>query len=46
MMAFASLVLFLVAVYIRPGEVIPEWRGFPIAYAVLPVCGADRATAS
>jgi putative inorganic carbon (hco3(-)) transporter len=37
-MAFASLLLFLLAVYIRPGELITAWRGFPVAYVVLPVC--------
>lgn len=37
-MAFTSLILFLLAVYLRPGEIIPAWRGFPIAYVVLPIC--------
>lgn len=38
MIAFLSLALFLLTAYIRPGEVVPAWRGFPVAYVVMPIC--------
>jgi hypothetical protein len=37
-MAFASLLIFLLIVYFRPGEVITAWRGSPVAWVVLPIC--------
>src|SRR5882672_6252608 len=37
-MAFLSFVLFVLAVFVRPGEIIAAWQGFPVAYVVLPMC--------
>src|SRR4029077_4435599 len=30
-MALATVLVYLAAVYIRPGEIIPGWEGFPFA---------------
>jgi hypothetical protein len=34
-MAFATVLLCLVTIYVRPGEVIPGWEGFPFAAIAL-----------
>jgi putative inorganic carbon (HCO3(-)) transporter len=37
--AFLALTIFLLTVYIRPGEIVAEWRGSSIAATLMSMCG-------